>query len=204
MVGACYEGPVAASEAPDVTELSAEALAAAMARASSREDWSELERLARRMIAAFPDDPAGREQMLEALKRQGREDEAPLLVKTAKKSAKINQIIEFYDRAHQLRQAGEIEQALRAYLDVLDCAPRSSTAIPVVKSLKAAFECAARTQDWPTAQLVAERRIEALPKEPDGYEQLAQALLRQDRPSEAAAAEAKAGHVRAAASLGRS
>ena len=199
MVGACYEERVAASEAPDVTELSAEALAAAMDQAVSREDWRELERLAGRTISAFPDDPAGPERLREALQRQGREDESALLVKRARKSAKVHQIAELYERAHLLRQAGRIDQALEAYLDVLDCIPRDSTATTVVKSLKAAFECAARIEDWPTAQLVAERRIEAWPKEPDGFEQLAQALRRQDRRSEAAAAETNAAHVRAAA-----
>jgi tetratricopeptide (TPR) repeat protein len=190
---------VATVQAPELTGLSVEALAEAMDRAAAREAWGELETLAGRMIQTHPDDPAGPEQLREALQRQGRGDEAPQRVKSARKSAKIGQIAELYETAHLLRESGEVDKALAAYLELLRHAPRDSTAVPVVKSLKAAFECASRLGEWPTAQAVAERRIVALPKDAVGYEQLADALRRQDRPSEAAAAEARAGHVRSAA-----
>ena len=187
------------AEAADLTELSAEATIEAMDQAAGREAWGELETLARRMIKAFPDHPAGSARLREALEAMGHADEAPALVKAARKSAKFNRLAELYDRAHGLRDARRFKDALAVYLEVVDSEPRGSTSTPVVKSLKAGLDCAGRIGDWAAAQDLAERKIEAFPREAEGYEQLADALRRQDRPAEAAAAELRAEQVRALA-----
>jgi hypothetical protein len=125
--------------------------------------------------------------------------EAALLAKSERKSARFKQLSELYDRARQLRAAKQYGQALAGYLEVLDLEPRGSTSKTIVKSLNAALECAGKIGDWAAAQALAERRIEAFPKDPEGYEQLAEALRAQDRPTEAASAGLRGEQLRAAA-----
>jgi tetratricopeptide (TPR) repeat protein len=181
-------------------ELSAEALAAAIDDAGARGKWPEAEALAERLIKAFPDDPEGPARLREALQRQGLGDgDVGQRVKNARKAAKNNQLVELYGRARLLREAGKPAEALAAYLDVFACEPRNSTASPVVKSLKPAFDLATALEDWPTAQAVAERRVAAFPADPEAREQLARTLERQGLSGQAAAAAVRAEHLRGAA-----
>lgn len=170
-----------------------------MDQAAAGEDWRELEGLAKRMIEAFPDDPAGPSRMRQALEQQGLEDEAANLVKAARKSAKFDQVSQIYERAHFLRETGKFAEALGVYLDVLNAIRDPASSTPAIKSLKGAFDCAQALKDWPAAQAVCERRIAAFPKLPEAFDQLAEVLRRQDRTHEADAAEAKAARLRSAA-----
>jgi len=190
---------VVLEEHPEQAELSAEALAEQAEQAAACEDWRALERLAGQLIQAAPNDSRGPERLREALERQGRSDEAPKQVKTAVKSARLDRLLKLYDRGHKLRDERRFAEAQGAYLEILDCLPRGSTDALAVKALKAAFNCAADSGDWPAAQGIAERRIEAFPRSPDAFEQLALTLSRQGLQGEAAAASAKADRLHLAA-----
>ncbi len=194
-----YTEILAAHPETSEDEIVSKALAGAMTCAAELADWSGLEILARRAISVFPQDPAGAERMAQALAGQGRGDEAAGAVRKSKKMAVQARAQRLYDVARELKKGGRLGEALAAYQQVLANFSRTATDSLVMKSLNAASTCATETGDWPAAQALAEHRIEAFPKDPDGYDQLAQALDHQGRENDAALARTRGARVRAAA-----
>ena len=186
---------------PDTSSapLVAKILPAASAMAIGLERWSDLENLSRRAVVAFPDDPAGREHLIQALAAQGREAELPIVIKTVRKAAGQARQNAIYEAAMATKKRGKVSEALQLYFNFLDEFEIDSTDSRVVKAMKTARECAVEIENWTAAETIARRKMAAFPREAEGCDDLAEALDGQGRGSEATAARIKADHLRGAA-----
>ncbi len=155
---------------PDVdSTASLKATSNGLVRAAEREDWRRLEKFARRLLLALPEDPEALEALAKALEAQGRPDpETPDPVVLADYMSYLDR---FEPTDDDVRQARAVP-----------------TAIAMAKALRA----------WPELERLGQRLIQSSPYDPEGYDLRAEALAGLDDP-EAPKAAQRAADVRSAA-----
>src|SRR5579862_9543824 len=90
-----------------------------------------------------------------------------------------------YQRAHQLRERVEFEQARAHYGEFLSAYGPGARGKSVLKALIGQIHCANALEDWREMEALSRRVVDAYPDSPAGPLHLGEALIRLQRHDEA-------------------